>query len=774
MVLADNSLTVQHAHIHVYEWDDDDDEDAAEGRELPEPVIESVPLRPSTAIDFSRPPLRPRTSGDFSLPVHQRPAPCSTSSTGPLPGDEAGAASLPPSFRPGSLLTAALMRVSTQLSTPPARQRVVALRPLEDTLREPDPEFFIDITDRGRARQQLQPDPWQSESGSRRSTAGSTHHGEGPLLPEARVHGIGNAHWLITEGSTTHGSAAIRPGPEPHREQTPFIITATCAAAALLATPSLFRSLGLILAVALLCAMCALSYSCAAIVMRHAQHNPHWCFGAFPPEFFSRPLSFLARAAVLVMCALLSMLYLSVLGDVLYEPGSGLLSHWCGQAGGSTARSLTATLVMGAALFLLPPREWGSFRIISFVIIAAVCAFVSALLVTALWGVMNERGSAVSMLPLHRVETWTDLRRLAAEIAFTLPNVLFPFTVNQNVTPLMKQYHGMAGEPLCHASFKTSMRWSMAASCAVYMVASLASCIIMDPDVPGIHLNFRDDLIIPNLQVILMSPKGAVVMNIVLRSIYVVLLLASLPLALWPIHDSLGMTLDACLESWREVTAADLRHLAANYHSDASRSRAAGRLHTWLMRHPERWGVLCMRGATWAAFSAAIWATWGASGRRMEALPLTTAALLLLFCSAALAVSLVVPALLALQYPHISSAGSHFSQGRPVNAPARAPSSRLGLSPLSQWPLLGPWDPQQQQPLLQDFTWGRRSTWGSTTTADSSQHDGAGVAKAGRARATAVCALTASVVIFTAAMANLVLEYMRVSMADGRLPMQHA
>lgn len=231
---------------------------------------------------------------------------------------------------------------------------------------------------------------------------------------------------------------------------------------------------------------------------------------------------------------------------------------------------------------------------------------------------------------------------------------------------------------------------------------------------------------------------------------------------------------DACLESWREVTAADLRHLAANYHSDASRSRAAGRLHTWLMRHPERWGVLCMRGATWAAFSAAIWATWGASGRRMEALPLTTAALLLLFCSAALAVSLVVPALLALQYPHISSAGSHFSQGRPVNAPARAPSSRLGLSPLSQWPLLGPWDPQQQQPLLQDFTWGRRSTWGSTTTADSSQHDGAGVAKAGRARATAVCALTASVVIFTAAMANLVLEYMRVSMADGRLPMQHA
>lgn len=61
-----------------------------------------------------------------------------------------------------------------------------------------------------------------------------------------------------------------------------------------------------------------------------------------------------------------------------------------------------ATLVMGAALFLLPPREWGSFRIISFVIIAAVCAFVSALLVTALWGVMNERGSAVSMLPLHR------------------------------------------------------------------------------------------------------------------------------------------------------------------------------------------------------------------------------------------------------------------------------------------------------------------------------------------------------------------------------------
>lgn len=41
----------------------------------------------------------------------------------------------------------------------------------------------------------------------------------------------------------------------------------------------------------------------------------------------------------------------------------------------------------------------------------------------------------------------------------------------------------------------------MAASCAVYMVASLASCIIMDPDVPGIHLNFRDDLIIPNLQV---------------------------------------------------------------------------------------------------------------------------------------------------------------------------------------------------------------------------------------------------------------------------------
>lgn len=40
-----------------------------------------------------------------------------------------------------------------------------------------------------------------------------------------------------------------------------------------------------------------------------------------------------------------------------------------------------------------------------------------------------------------------------------------------------------------------------------------------------------------------MSPKGAVVMNIVLRSIYVVLLLASLPLALWPIHDSLGMTL---------------------------------------------------------------------------------------------------------------------------------------------------------------------------------------------------------------------------------------
>lgn len=82
MVLADNSLTVQHAHIHVYEWDDDDDEDAAEGRELPEPVIESVPLRPSTAIDFSRPPLRPRTSGDFSLPVHQRPAPCSTSSTG--------------------------------------------------------------------------------------------------------------------------------------------------------------------------------------------------------------------------------------------------------------------------------------------------------------------------------------------------------------------------------------------------------------------------------------------------------------------------------------------------------------------------------------------------------------------------------------------------------------------------------------------------------------------------------------------------------------------
>jgi hypothetical protein len=99
---------------------------------------------------------------------------------------------------------------------------------------------------------------WQSEG---------SQHGEGS--GEFRVHGIGSAYWLINEGSGHGGvSDTIRPSPNPRQQQNAFNITATCCAAALLANPTVFRSIGYIFAVAILSLLCALSYSCGVILVR--------------------------------------------------------------------------------------------------------------------------------------------------------------------------------------------------------------------------------------------------------------------------------------------------------------------------------------------------------------------------------------------------------------------------------------------------------------------------------------------------------------------------
>jgi hypothetical protein len=76
MVLGDNSLTVQHAHIYVHKWEDEDEED--ETGELPEPVLESVPLRCSPAINVSSRSAHATTS-DSGIPPQLE---ASTSSSG--------------------------------------------------------------------------------------------------------------------------------------------------------------------------------------------------------------------------------------------------------------------------------------------------------------------------------------------------------------------------------------------------------------------------------------------------------------------------------------------------------------------------------------------------------------------------------------------------------------------------------------------------------------------------------------------------------------------
>jgi hypothetical protein len=67
-------------------------------------------------------------------------------------------------------------------------------------------------------------------------------------------------------------------------------------------------------------------------------------------------------------------------------------------------------------------------------------------------------------------------------------------------------------------SFKGSMGWSMATACAVYAIAGLASCVVMDSNVPGTHLNFRDDLIIANLEVSSQSTSCFLSHSIFLKS----------------------------------------------------------------------------------------------------------------------------------------------------------------------------------------------------------------------------------------------------------------
>lgn len=58
----------------------------------------------------------------------------------------------------------------------------------------------------------------------------------------------------------------------------------------------------------------------------------------------SRPTTLLASAAVIVMFSLLTMLYLSVLGDVLFEPDSGPLARLCATDNCRVARSLVVRM----------------------------------------------------------------------------------------------------------------------------------------------------------------------------------------------------------------------------------------------------------------------------------------------------------------------------------------------------------------------------------------------------------------------------------------------
>jgi hypothetical protein len=76
---------------------------------------------------------------------------------------------------------------------------------------------------------------------------------------------------------------------------------------------------------------------------RHAQHHPHWCFGWFPSQTMGRPWAVCSAVAVTGMCWFLTLLYLSVLGDVLFEPDSGLLVSTCMHDNCITARSVTVS-----------------------------------------------------------------------------------------------------------------------------------------------------------------------------------------------------------------------------------------------------------------------------------------------------------------------------------------------------------------------------------------------------------------------------------------------